>query len=180
MKLAPVIAELRRRCPSFEKRVYGSAQFAAIDESTVMAMPSAYVVPLGESVEEAPMSTGYSQNAEQSLGVIVYTSSKEDETGRDAFDKAEDIKAEILKAICGWCPSDEADELAYDGSTVLGLNRARLAVQYEFTLPYRITDDETRNGVNLSELPDLEGIDMTVDQAVPDGIDPVKVTINLK
>ncbi len=44
MKLTPVIAALRARCPYFENRVAGAAQFKNLPEVGAET-PAAYVVP---------------------------------------------------------------------------------------------------------------------------------------
>lgn len=175
MKLSPVIAELRRRCPTFSKRVYGAAEFAAIDASTVMQMPCAYVLPLGESAEPFQLNTNYRQWVEQSFGVVVYVTTGANETGLEAYDNAEEIKLEVLKAIAGWCPTDDVNEVIYEGTSILDLSRARLAVQLEFNVSYDIVDSETRHGVDLSELPDLQGVNIDLTSADGD----VKASVSL-
>ncbi|WP_458294147.1 phage tail terminator protein, partial [Cronobacter sakazakii] len=40
-----MIAALRSRCPLFENRVGGAAQFKAIPEAGKLRLPAAYVVP---------------------------------------------------------------------------------------------------------------------------------------
>ena len=169
MKLAPIVAELRRRCPSFEQRVYGSVEFSSIETATNLAMPCAFVLPLGESTGERDSGNEYRQSVEQSVGVVVFVANSPDRTGFDAYDGVEDIKAEILKAIVGWEANDESDEIEYDGMSILEFNRARLAVQMEFTWPYDIVDPETRHGVDLASLPDLMEVGVKVDFLAPDG-----------
>lgn len=179
MKLSTIITELRRRCPSFEKRVYGVAEWAA-REKVNLPMPSAYVLPLGESADLVSMTTDYRQHVEQSFGVAVLISTKlDDPTGLQAFDKSEDVKAEIFRAIVGW-ETDETDAVIYEGSTVLELNRAFLCVQFEFSVSYDITDADTRHGAMLDELTPFDGVDMDVDLMKPDGSIDAKVTINLE
>ena len=181
MKLGPVIAEIRRRCPIFERRVYGAAEFAAIDASTNLAVPCAYVLPLGETAEDIDLHTDYRQTVEQSFGVCVYVSTgMSDETGVSAYDAVENIKSEVLRAVAGWCPTDDVNEVIYQGASVLDLSRARLCVQLEFAVTYDIVDDETRHGVDLSELPDLDHVHMDVDLMKPDGRLEATVDIHLE
>lgn len=52
MKLTPVIAALRARCPYFENRVAGAAQFKNLPEVGKLRLPAAYVVP-GEEIGRA-------------------------------------------------------------------------------------------------------------------------------
>ena len=169
MKLAPIVAEIRRHCPSFEGRVYGSVEFADIESLTNLPMPCSFVLPLGESTSEPIFSTDYMQDVEQSFGVVVFVKNSRDRTGMDAYDSLEEIKAEIHRVLTGWVPNEDSDPVVYDGSSVLDVNRERLAVQFEFTLPYAIRDEDTRHGVDISTLPDLELVDVKVDQMVPDG-----------
>ncbi len=51
MKLTPVIAALRARCPYFENRVAGAAQFKICRRSEAET-PAAYVVPGDDSPGE--------------------------------------------------------------------------------------------------------------------------------
>ena len=44
MRLDPIIAALRRRCPSFENRFAGAAEWAGLTEDEAPALPAAYVV----------------------------------------------------------------------------------------------------------------------------------------
>ncbi|MDP0477265.1 phage tail terminator protein, partial [Escherichia coli] len=52
MKLTPVIAALRARCPYFENRVAGAAQFKNLPEVGKLRLPAAYVVPGDDSPGE--------------------------------------------------------------------------------------------------------------------------------
>ena len=51
MKLVPIIAALRARCPEFQNRVAGAAQFKDLPEVGKMKLPAAYVVPGDDSQE---------------------------------------------------------------------------------------------------------------------------------
>lgn len=180
MKLSPVITELRRRCPLFEQRVYGAAEFASIEPSTALKMPCAFVLPLGDTAGEVIFQTDYRQSIEQSIGIAIFVPTGTDETGLIAYDKVEDIKSEVFRAIAGWCPTDDVDELIYEGSSVLDMNRSRLCVQLEFKVAYDIVDDETRHGVDISSLPDLKAVHIDVDFVKPDGRLEASATINLE
>lgn len=187
MKLSPIIAALRAKCPTLARRVYGTAEFSSVEASTDIPMPCAYVIPLGESAEELYMGTDYKQMVEQTFGVVLCISVDGDPTGVDAFDRADALKFEIVRAIAGACVGesaegvgDDTDEIIYDGMSVLDMSKARLAVQVEFVVRYTIVDAMTAHGVELAALPDFDGMDVTIDPMVPDGMNQAKVTINLK
>lgn len=59
MKLTPVIAALRARCPYFENRVAGAAQFKNLPEVGKLRLPAAYVVPGDDSPGENKSQTDY-------------------------------------------------------------------------------------------------------------------------
>lgn len=62
MKLTPIIAALRSRCPRFENRVGGAAQFKAIPEAGKLRLPAAYVVPAEDVTGEQKSQTDYWQD----------------------------------------------------------------------------------------------------------------------
>ena len=171
MKLGPIIAELRSWARSFESRIYGAAEFAIIDSTTDLKMPCAFVLPLGESVTVSDVNNSmYQQSIEQSFGVAVYVSTANDEQGVIAFDRIEELKAEVLAAIAGWAPDEMSEWITYEGSSVLDLNRARLCVQFEFTVAYPIEDHQTRHWRDLEGLGPLTGTDVDVDLMPTDGV----------
>lgn len=180
MKLAPVIAELRKRCAGFEGRVSGAGEYAKIEQTTVLAYPCAFVVPLGDTAGESSIryGTDYRQTITQSFGVVIFVGTDGQLRGQDAYDKAEDLRTEVFRALAG-ASTAETNEIEYDGMAVLDLNPARIAVQLEFTVTFDIVDEETAHGRELEALGPFEGINLTVDQVVPDGIDVVKATIDL-
>lgn len=182
MKLSPVITALRARCPSLQRRVGGAAEFASIEQNTALAMPCAFVVPLGESAESFPtgrMEMDYRQQIQQNIAVILFVDTSSQRRGQDAYDAVEDLKFEVLKAIAG-SDTPDTDAMVYDGMSILDMNKARLAIQMEFYVTYDIVDEQTAHGVDLANLPDFEGMDVTVDQIIPDGKDTVKFLVNLK
>lgn len=178
MKLATVISALRANCPSFENRVGGAAEYAAIDV-TNLPMPCAFVLPVTEIGEDMDvMQTDYRQRVKQTFGVVVLVSTVDQERGQDAFDAIEDLKKEIFKAILGTSTS-ETDEIVYEGYSQPDLTRARLALQINFSVSYDVVDSDTGHGRELSDLPDFDGIDSKIDPAPADWIDAVSFKVNL-
>ena len=180
MKLGPIIAELREWAKSFESRVYGAAEFTVIDSTTDLKMPCAFVLPLGESVITNDVNNSiYQQAVEQSFGVAVYVPTVNDEQGVIAYDRIEDLKAEVLAAIAGWAPDEMSEWITYEGNSILDLNRARLCVQFEFSVAYPIEDHQTRHWRDLEGLGPLTGIDVDVDLMPTDGVIEAKAKFEL-
>lgn len=74
MKLTPVIAALRARCPYFENRVAGAAQFKNLPEVGKLRLPAAYVVPGDDSPGENKSQTDYWQELKEGFSVVVILS----------------------------------------------------------------------------------------------------------
>ena len=105
MKLTPVIAALRARCPVFENRVAGAAQFKDLPEVGKMKLPSAYVVPGDDSPGEQKSQTDYWQTLREGFSVIVFVSNGRDERGQFAsFDVVHEIRQMLFKALLGGKP----------------------------------------------------------------------------
>ena len=179
MKLATIISALRAYCPSFERRVGGAAEYAAIDITT-LPMPCAFVLPVSEIGEDMDsMGTDYRQRVKQVFCVVILVSTTDQERGQNAFDAIEDLKAEIFKAILGTSTA-ETDEIVYEGYSDPDLNRARLALQLSFSVSYDVVDADTGHGRELDGLPDLKGIDSKIDPAPADWVDAVSFKVNLE
>ncbi|HBZ5657276.1 TPA: hypothetical protein MK055_004778, partial [Salmonella enterica subsp. enterica serovar Weltevreden] len=116
MKLTPIIAALRSRCPRFENRVGGAAQFKAIPEAGKLRLPAAYVVPAEDVTGEQKSQTDYWQDLTEGFSVIVVLSNERDEKGQWAsYDAVHDVRQEIWKALLGWEPDSQVHEIQYAG-----------------------------------------------------------------
>lgn len=169
MRLDPIIAALRRRCPSFENRFAGAAEWAGLTEDEAPALPAAYVVPLAEDAGGNESRVGYQQTVTNTFAVIVLVSNVCDERGQKAFDSLEDLRLELFRAILSWQqdPPAEYSEIVYSGGQVLYMDDARLAFQFEFSFETYLDLSDTWQGVDLDELGPLEGADIRVDCVDP-------------
>lgn len=105
MKLTPVIAALRARCPYFENRVAGAAQFKNLPEVGKLKLPAAYVVPGDDSPGENKSQTDYWQELKEGFSVVVILSNGRDERGQFAsYDVVDDVRQMLFKALLGWNP----------------------------------------------------------------------------
>lgn len=103
MKLTPVIAALRARCPYFENRVAGAAQFKNLPEVGKLRLPAAYVVPGDDSPGENKSQTDYWQELKEGFSVVVILSNGRDERGQFAsYDVVDDVRQMLFKALLGW------------------------------------------------------------------------------
>lgn len=105
MKLTPVIAALRARCPYFENRVAGAAQFKNLPEVGKLRLPAAYVVPGDDSPGENKSQTDYWQELKEGFSVVVILSNGRDERGQFAsYDVVDDVRQMLFKTLLGWKP----------------------------------------------------------------------------
>ncbi|HGM7717257.1 TPA: hypothetical protein ACKQJM_004812 [Serratia marcescens] len=174
MKLTRIIAALRARCPRFENRVGGAAQFKAIPDVGKLLLPAAYVVPADDTPSEQKSQTDYWQDLTEGFSVIVVLSNGRDERGQWAsYDAVHDVRAEVWKALLGWEPDPDAGPICYAGGTVLDLNRAELYYQFDFTVDREITEEDTRQQDDLDALDEFKTLSIDVDYidpgAGPDG-----------
>ena len=153
MKLTPVIAALRARCPYFENRVAGAAQFKNLPEVGKLRLPAAYVVPGDDSPGET---------------VVVILSNGRDERGQFAsYDVVDDVRQMLFKALLGWNPEACGNPITYDGGTLLDLNRHELIYQFDFSVISELTEDDTRQQDDLNSLDELQTLAIDVDYLEP-------------
>ncbi|KFK95023.1 MULTISPECIES: hypothetical protein [unclassified Serratia (in: enterobacteria)] len=169
MRLSLIIAALRLRCPSFEGRVSGAAEYKPIPDNAKMKLPSAWVIPLDDNVGEQRSQTDYWQELTEGFAVIVVMDNTADQRGQAAaFDVVHDIRAELWKALLGW-EMEGYDPLQYDGGNLLDMNRAHLYYQFDFSAKTDIAAEDTQHWEDLQQLEDLALVITDVDFMKPDG-----------
>lgn len=161
MKLSPIIDRIKERCPLFEGRVGNAVEFKPERETVAMAVPSAYVVPLADEPGAMATQTGYYQDLTDRFAVIVLIDNKV----RTASDQIYVVRASLLLALAG--AEIDGERLIYGGYDILGMDRARLYVQYEFSEETAITDEETAYGEMIDSLPTFDDVKVGVDLIDP-------------
>lgn len=168
MKLTPIIAALRARCPMFESRVSGAAQFKDLPDVGKMALPAAYVVPGDDSPGEQKSQTDYWQILREGFSVIVFVSNGRDERGQFAsYDVVDDVRKMLFKALLGWNPEDNGNPITYDGGTLLDVNRHELSYQFDFVVETELSEDDTRQQDDIDDLDELMTLSIDVDFISP-------------
>ncbi|MBM6634617.1 hypothetical protein JTF12_09755 [Leclercia adecarboxylata] len=164
MKLTPVIASLRARCPLFQNRVAGAAQFKDLPEVGKMLLPAAYVVPGDDSPGEQKSQTDYWQTLREGFSVIVFVSNSRDERGQFAsFDVVHEVRQALFKALLGWNPEEYGNPITYDGGTLLDVNRHELSYQFDFVVESELTENDTRQQDDLNALDEFKTLSIDVD-----------------
>ena len=131
MKLAPIIDALRDRCPTFEARVFGLAEFEDVLAAPETDLPACFVIPDSDDV----ISTAHLHVPQVELHenvALVAALPQKDPRGQGAFDAVHEIRTEILAAILGWAPDACTGPLIYAGGEPVHSNRVRFMYRFEF------------------------------------------------
>lgn len=163
MKLEIIIQALRERCPSFANRVGGAAQFKLLPESAALPVPCAFVVPLDDNPEDNKSQNQVRQALTDSFAVVVALSNVADERGQGAAHEVDDLRSELWSALLGWRPAEEYDGIAYEGGSVISLDRARLWYQFEFSAETEISPENGWQNTELAGLPHFDGANFRAD-----------------
>jgi hypothetical protein len=177
------IAQLRANAPLFGGRIAGAAEFYAglKNYNTSMALPAAYVLPLGQEADGNPVMNGLIQIVHKSVGVAVELDAQTDRRGQAPVMQFDVIEAQIFRSVLNLFITDAANcprmtrGTQFLGARYLDLDRARLFYQWEFGLDWQISDAD---GVQTSSIP-LAAIEVDIFKApvVPGDIPPAVVLI---
>jgi len=168
MNLNVIIAQLRQRAPIFAGRtVGGAAKFEILPEAANLKMPAAYVLPLDERPEEQASANGYQQSVLERFAVVAVLDNTVDERGQEAASNLDTMRLALFKALLGFQPAPDYDAIAFEAGELLHLDRKRLYYQFEFSVVYAISTEDTWIPDRNADLPDFEGLDITVDTIDP-------------
>lgn len=148
MKVSSTIQALRERCPSFNTRIFGAAEYQnLVNAINPEQLPAAYVFTISENPKVLQsLENSYYQEIDATIAIVLVVSS-EDIRGQSALDNAEDLKEEVFKAILGWAPFGDVNcKYEYSNYQLLDSSMcpAALFIQLEFSCPYVIDVGCTR------------------------------------
>jgi hypothetical protein len=173
------IAQVRLCAPIFQGRVAGAAEFNAglKNYNTSMALPAAFVLPLGQEADENKWAPGLIQIVKKTIGIAVEFDAQQDRRGQSPTMQFEEIEAQLMASVLGlFIPNCRMSQPIYfRGARYLDLDRARLFYQWEFGIDWQITDAD---GVQFESIP-LRMIELDVFHApvAPGDIPPAVVVI---
>lgn len=162
MKISPIIQQLREYCPSFERRIGGTADIPSAEQSASLDFPCAFVMPPQDSPQDVKTVTDYRQSVDVTLDVYIYVPTCLDERGKDAYDLADTLKREVIKALAGFEPEDCNDWLSFSGAEVVAVNAAYLSYRLTFACQYEIVDGDTWHGVEIDSLGPFKRLHLNV------------------
>lgn len=171
MNLELIIDELKARCPTFEQRVAGAAEYEGLRNVSNLRVPAAYVIPLDESSAGNNLQNSIRQTLTEGFMVVVVLNNTADLRGQTATQQLHLLRKEIWKAILGWQPDDDYEMITYDGGSLLGMDRARLDYGFEFSTEFTIDESDSRIADDVAALPAFESMLINIDHKTlpPDG-----------
>lgn len=173
MLLETIITALRARCPTFSNRIAGAAEYKPLKEAQALQVPCAFVLPLDDSPQESRAQNSVRQALNDSFAVVVYVSNTTDEKGQTGMVNVNALRTELWAALLGWRPADRYDGITYEGGSLVGLDRARLAYQFEFGALMEIEPGDGWQETELAGLPHYDGGTLNLDAVDP--ADPSRV-----
>lgn len=108
MDLSAIIARLQAQVTGL-KSVGGAADLNAAINS-VLAMPSAFVMPVREAASHGDTLQRTHQVISQTFGVVLVLSNKRDASGYAAQLDLAALRAQVKTALIGWIPSAASDQ----------------------------------------------------------------------
>lgn len=174
MKLNPIVAHLRATCPTFAQRITGGIDWDAVVESAQLALPAAYVIASADAATPSKARNAVIQDITEQFAVVIVLDTS-DERGQQDNDLLHDLRAELWRALVGWCPGPDYDPIEYGKGALLHISRARVVYQFTFLSSFQlgrnrgygagdsVSPAETWQELVLDGLAPLEGVDMDVD-----------------
>ena len=144
MLLSPIILKIRAGETEFNNYIGGAAELALAMEYS-LTKEAGFVIQLAETASANDYDSTINQKISERFAVVVALdngTSDRDKMGLIAYDRLAGIRAEIFSAILGWQIPGTESIVSYSGGKVLGINRAWLWYQFEFSSDTRITDED--------------------------------------
>lgn len=121
MDLTPVIAHLKTQLVAL-KSIGGAADLDAAIEGTV-AMPAAFVLPLGESATPSELTMVTRQRITHSFGVVHVVANRRDAQGAAALVDLATLRYRLRAALVGWVMDAASGEpVQFTGGRLLRLD----------------------------------------------------------
>jgi hypothetical protein len=121
MDLSLIVARLKAELTAL-RSIGASADLDAAIEG-VVAMPSAFVLPLAETAQDMEMTGTTGQRITQAFGVLHVLSNKRDAQGGAALDDLKTHRLNLRAALVGWVLDEATGEpVTFNGGRLLRLD----------------------------------------------------------
>jgi len=144
ISLSEIVKRVRVTCPSFARRVGGTAEFseASKDETSDLPLPHAFVIPMfGEDMGQlSPNPEVASEKVKEFYAVVVCIDNRVNRAGAvglsklDPLEQLVAIQKELRKAFIGWRMVPQYDPVRYSRDAHLGMDNKRMWHQWEWSM----------------------------------------------
>lgn len=131
MRLSPIVAQLRKYATCFHNNVTAGLDFNPAKDSVNMRLPSAFVIFLSSSAEEAGSCNVVRQNIRDDFSVYVLISTRGDERGQSVADQLSEIRRQLFLALVGWS-FDDYSPIQYEGGELAEMDRGTAVFRFDF------------------------------------------------
>ncbi|MGJ8619613.1 MAG: phage tail terminator protein [Methylophilaceae bacterium] len=184
--IVEIVEALKTRTTAiFGDRVAAAAEFVGLEEDVHLALPAAFVIPLGDDAEPNNSENGYSQLVGDKFAVVVMLSNTADSLSKSSVAQVQPIRNALCKALLSWKPDAEHGPIEYAGSELLEVNRAHFYYQYEFSADTEFTEADTYQATENAALSDFTKVGINIDMidpsidGEPDGTNEAVVEIDV-
>lgn len=156
MIIDSVIDQIKAHCPLFAGNVAGAAAYAnGVVDQVWLPLPSAYVVPAGDTASENMTLNGTYQLVTEHIHVYVVLSNVtavqqlQDRRGQTILPTVDAARTQLYGVLLNWRPEFDMPDPAgnretrgftYEGGALEEMDRARLIWRFEFGCVATITD----------------------------------------
>lgn len=155
MDINAVVTHLREHCPLFSRRVGAGLDLDAVLEGLELPVPSASAIFAGDDAEPNRLQTGVMQDVVDELHILAIVANV-DEPGQAAVATVSQVRAELLRALAGWCPGERYEPLEYRGSDVVKVDRARAYYLFRFVTAWQLGGPVLSVGEGAETWPEVE------------------------
>ncbi len=170
MKISPILTQLREQCPTLANRVAAGIDLAALQTSTPLQTPCAYIAPIADLASKSAAQNLLLQPVRDRFEVTLVLDTTD---ATKALDLLHDLRAELWRALVGFKPGGDYDAIAYDGGELVSINSSRVLYRLRFFTEFQLGRNlpsepaETWHERELDGLSSFTGVTVRVDAIDP-------------
>lgn len=145
MLIEDLIQRLKERVPEFSNRVEGALNLAELmaQGGLPQTTPAANVLSVGLQGGAPDAAAGLFRQPYDEVFGVVLTFRSNTPTGKRAFERAEEIKRAVIKAVTGWSPPGVLGVFRLARGTLVNFSAGTLVYQIDFAIGDQLRIDPT-------------------------------------
>ncbi|MEK1835423.1 phage tail terminator protein [Pseudomonas sp. NPDC089918] len=170
MKITALITQLREQCPTLANRIAAGIDLATLQANTPLQTPCAYVVPLADVASKSLAQNLMLQSIRDRFEVTLVLDTAD---AAAALDQLHNLRAELWRALVGFKPGSDYDDIEYDGGELVSINSSRVLYRLRFFAEFQLGRNlpgqpaESWHERELDGLSSFTGVTVRVDAIDP-------------